>query len=268
MEWCCTESAGNEAREAVVTGVAERRPRAVAEPPAGSNSPTMSTPSARWIPFLALVFASCIFVVKDGDWDGSSWSHSVRGSGVRAEVDRQVAEFRAIELGTCAKVLVEVGVAPSVHLSGDDNLLPKVKTRVENGTLSIDLPGSCNFRCGLELVIGTPALERFAIEGSGDVTIHDLAADQVKLAIEGSGTLCAHGTVRSLNGSIDGSGTLGLSELAADNADLSIEGSGSMEVHVAKVLHYSIEGSGEIRYVGEPELGGQIEGSGSVEKSR
>lgn len=219
--------------------------------------------SVLWISLLVPLTA-CIIVVDDGDWNGQ---HTVRGSGVRVEEDRPVSAFHAIELETCATVLVKVGEAHSLHLSGDDNLLPLVKARVEDGVLSVDLDGSCSFRCGLELVIGTPALEGFTIEGSGDVEIQGLASEQVELAIEGSGSIHAQGKARDLIGSIEGSGSLGLAELDADSADLSIEGSGEMEVHVAEVLRYSIEGSGEIRYAGEPDLGGRIEGSGRVEKS-
>jgi len=227
----------------------------------------MSIVTARWIPLLALPLASCIIVVGDTDWDGHG-GHTVRGSGISREEDRQVPEFSAIELETGATVMVKVGEASSLHISGDDNLLSRVETKVHDGVLTIDTRGSCNFRCGLEIEIATPSLERFTIEGSGDVKIHGLENDQVKLAIEGSGTLHAEGSARSLIGSIEGSGSLALDELAAEDADLSIEGSGSMEVHVQRKLSYSIEGSGDIHYDGEPELGGRIEGSGNIERSR
>jgi hypothetical protein len=218
--------------------------------------------SARWLSLLALPLAACIIVVDD---DG--WGRTVRGSGVRAEEDRPVAAFHAIELGTCAAVLVKVGEAPSLHLSGDDNLLPLVKTRVDDGVLSVDTSGSISFGCRLQLVIGTPSLDGFTIEGSGDVEIQGLTTDRLELAIEGSGTIRAQGKARDLIGSIEGSGSLELDELDAASADLSIEGSGAMEVHVAEVLRYSIEGSGEIRYGGEPDIGGRIEGSGKVQKN-
>src|SRR5262245_33132286 len=101
--------------------------------------------SLRWISLLALPLSSCIVVVDDADWDGFH-SHSVRGSGVRTEEDRPVAEFHSVELETSAKVQVEVGSAPSLHISGDDNLLPLVETKVENGVLKVDTRESCRFR--------------------------------------------------------------------------------------------------------------------------
>lgn len=219
---------------------------------------------------LALPLASCVVVLGpdgDGGWTGRHGS-TVRGSGVRAEVDREVGEFRSVRLEVCANVLVRVGEEPSIHLAGDDNLLGHVETRVEKGRLSIDLDGSASFRCGLEIVIGTPTLEGFTIEGSGDVRIQDLAAERVRLAIEGSGTLRAEGTARSVEGSIEGSGDMDLAALETESAELSIEGSGSMDVLVARELRYEIEGSGHIRYAGGADVDGRIEGSGRIERGR
>jgi hypothetical protein len=221
------------------------------------------------MPLLLLCSAACVVVVDD-DWEGSGFQRhrSLRGSGVRAEVDRPVGDFQAIVLGVPATVRVEVGGVPSLHLAGDDNLLPKIETEVENGVLSIELDESCDFRCGLEVHVTVPELERFEIEGSGDVSITGLSGEKAELAIEGSGTLSASGSAGLLIGSIEGSGDLRLAELAAGRAELSIEGSGSMAVRVAQELSYSIEGSGSILYDGQPEVTGRIEGSGSVERRR
>jgi putative autotransporter adhesin-like protein len=221
----------------------------------------MPIPLARLSSLLALPLASCIVVV-----DGNEHDHSLRGSGVRAEEHRPVPEFHAIELETGATVVVRVGAGSSLHLTGDDNLLAHVETKVTNGVLRIDSRDSLSFRCGLELVIETPALERFTIEGSGDVQIAGLAGERVELGIEGSGSLRAGGRTHDLVGSIEGSGSLELGELEAVHAHLSIEGSGEMDVRVVEALRYSIEGSGEIRYAGDPELGGTIEGSGDIAK--
>jgi hypothetical protein len=214
---------------------------------------------------LVLPLSSCILVV---DGDGHLHHRMVRGSGVRVDEDRKVGEFRAIELEVPATVEVRVGEGPSLHLSGDDNVLPGIQTRVSDGVLKIEISRSAWYQSELKLVIQTPTLERFTVEGSGDVRIQNLAERPVELAIEGSGNIHAHGRVPALKGSIEGSGSLELGQLEATEANLSIEGSGSMEVQVAKFLRYSIEGSGEITYAGDPKLEGDIDGSGEVERRR
>jgi hypothetical protein len=228
----------------------------------------MSTTHVRWIPLIVLPLSACVFVVRDGEWEGPFGPHALRGSGACAEQVRSVPEFHAIVLQSPADVVVEVGGPTEVRLVGDDNLLSKVRTTVEDGVLVIDLERRCAFTRGLELAIRTPGLDGCTIEGSGDVTIRGLAAEDLVLAIEGSGSLHAQGSARALEASIEGSGDLELGELAADVAHVSIEGSGEMEVRVAHTLHYSIEGSGSIRYAGDAKLVGDIDGSGEVVQRR
>jgi hypothetical protein len=161
---------------------------------------------------------------------------------------------------------VRVGEASSLHVSGDDNVVPRITTDVRNGVLYIELDGSWRTRREIELVLTTPTLAGFTIEGSGDVRILGLTAPRLELAIEGSGTVRASGRVEELHGSIDGSGELALAELEAGNAELSIEGSGSISVRAANGLHYSIEGSGSIFQAGAADPHGTVEGSGSVSR--
>lgn len=220
-------------------------------------------PSLLLVPVLAMV-ASCVFVVGEDGGVHSLWRHGVRGSGVRAEVHRELPDFHAVEFDVAGEVVVRVGEPASVHLSGDDNLLPEIETTVRNGVLHVDLARSCDFRCDLQVVIGTPSLERFDLEGSGDVEIAGLAGHEVELVIEGSGSIQARGATHRLVGAIEGSGDLLLAELGATRADLSIEGSGSMDVSVAEALHYSIAGSGSIAYRGDARVSGSVDGSGSI----
>lgn len=220
------------------------------------------------LPLLLLAcLSSCVLVVSDdGIESAGPWWHSERGSGVRIEEQRTVEAFHAVQLETAAHVHVRVGEAPSLSISGDDNVVPKVETRVRGGTLVIDLPGSWQPRCELELVLTTPSLEGFTVGGSGTVLLEGLAAQRLELAIEGSGNLQARGEAQDLHASIEGSGELELGGLKAERAELSIEGSGAIEADVARELHYSIDGSGSITQVGAAEGHGSIDGSGEIRR--
>ena len=215
-----------------------------------------------------LLFTSCIIVVDD---KGLSWREdSVKGSGTRVEESRDVGSFHAVELSVPAEVRVEIGDASSVSLSGDDNLLPLVKTEIRSGKLVITDPRGTNlrFRKKLDVHIVTPELSRFEVEGSGDVEVLGLQGERFHASIEGSGTIIAAGTVDTLKATIEGSGDLKLENLRAREASVSIEGSGDIGVHVTEELRYSIEGSGDIRYEGTPHVSGGISGSGSVRQRK
>jgi len=201
--------------------------------------------------------AACVIVVGD---DG------VLGSGHRVEESRDVASFSAVELSVPADVVVVVGEPAQLSLSGDDNLLSLVETEVRGGTLHIEARHrNLRFRSGLEVHLSTEALERFEVEGSGDVEIRGVRQDRFKVSIEGSGEVTASGSVDRLDARIEGSGDLRLESLESREAAVRIEGSGSIRVAVAEALHYSIEGSGDIVYAGSPRVSGGISGSGSVQ---
>ena len=124
-----------------------------------------------------LLFTSCIIVV---DERGFSWRDEVvRGSGKRVRVVRDVGSFSAVELCLPADVVVEIGEERSISLSGDDNLLERVETELQDGTLLIREPRGTDlrFREGLDVRIVTPELSRFRLEGSGDIryegTLHE-----------------------------------------------------------------------------------------------
>jgi len=222
----------------------------------------------------ALALSSCIFVstgciIVDGKPYGLGWgwdADDVHGSGHRVDQERKLAAFSAIHLQLPANVTVVVGEPASITLSGDDNLLALVETNVENGRLVIDRQRGKRprFRNGLDIRIGTPDLSRFDVEGSGDVEIQNVDADNFRVSIEGSGDVVASGRADYLEAKIEGSGDMKLERLAAREAAVSIEGSGDIRVHVESSLRYSIEGSGDIRYDGSPHVSGGISGSGSV----
>ena len=189
---------------------------------------------------------------------------TIYGSGVRAEEDRAVADFHAIELDVSADVEVRVGEVASLWLSCDDDLLPLITTDVHGGVLEIDLPNRYEPRAGLRLIITTPALDRFEFGGSSDVRIENVQSEEFHLSLQGSGDMEVDGSVKRLRASIEGSGDLRLGRLRSQEAEVSIAGSGKIEVQVAYELQYRISGSGDIRYIGNPSVSGRISGSGSV----
>ncbi len=188
----------------------------------------------------------------------------VSGSGERAEVTRVVEAFDSVELAVPCAATVRVGSGTSVTLSGDDDLLPHVTTEVRRGRLVIELEGNYRFRQELRVEITTPRLSSVALLGSGDVPVAGVTGAAFRVSVEGSGDIVALGEVGRLEASIDGSGDLRLQRLVAQEASITIEGSGAARLNAERALRYRIDGSGDVSYVGSPEVSGGISGSGSV----
>ena len=215
---------------------------------------------------IGAALSSCVIVV-DEHGRMRNWNRGHRGSGVRAEETRQVHDFHSVEFELAGSVVVTVGPATSITLSGDDDLLSHVRTQVDRGVLEIDMDGNYDFEAELRVEITTPDLASFEIDGAGDVEIHGLERDHFTASIDGAGDFSAHGSVRLLEASIDGAGDMSLQGLAARDARVSIDGAGSIHVSVADNLEYSIDGAGDIRYSGRPEVSGSIDGAGSVSRN-
>ena len=65
-------------------------------------------------------------------------SNRTKGSGAVKEETRAVAGFTRLVLALPATVALTQGATESLAISADDNLLPLLRTRVENGELAID----------------------------------------------------------------------------------------------------------------------------------
>jgi hypothetical protein len=213
---------------------------------------------------------SCIIAIgNDGMDHGLSWSdrhERQRGSGNRIKELRTVADFTRLRVEGSANVHVMVGGERRVELEFDDNLLPRVRSKVEDGELVLGLErGNYDFARPLSIEISVAKLEDCVLAGSGKLRIENLAGPSFKARIDGSGDVQASGKVDRFEGGIAGSGELACFDLVAREATISISGSGDAHVNASERLQAAIAGSGDVRYRGAPkEVTRSIAGSGSV----
>jgi Putative auto-transporter adhesin, head GIN domain len=216
----------------------------------------------------------------------------VPGSGHIATERRTVSGFERISIAGSFEVEIRQGTQEGVELTGDDNLLALVETRVEgpagSATLKIgpkhdtQLEATRPVRVGIDLIrlsaiglggSGSIAAQNLhvarlgvAIGGAGSVALPGLEAERLALDIGGSGRIRADGRAAALKVSIGGSGTCALPHLLVDDARLDIAGSGNADVNVSQQLSISIAGSGSVRHAGAAVPKVRIAGSGSVQR--
>lgn len=229
----------------------------------------------------ALGFALCLTIVSCLSWaavsqiDVDKWAGSVMvhidgkpmraGSGKAATVERQTGDFDRIVLRSAEDLEVQIGPRLQVKVSGDDNLLDLIETRVEGGRLVIDSHGSYRTKTPLRVQVQLPVLNEFVLEGSADANLIGLAGTRFKLELDGSGTIRASGKVDDLEVEVNGSGDALLAGLQARSAEADLNGSGDIELAALASLHAQINGSGDIRYHGTPtKLHTAVNGSGDI----
>lgn len=208
------------------------------------------------------------------------------GSGRLVRDVRALPSFDRITLALPGAVeLVQTPGSESVSITTDDNLQSGFQAVVTDGELVLQTVGGGKLRSTqLRVVVALRQLRQLRVSdssqihatdltvpklslnhsGSGHVQFDRLAADDLTIALAGSGKFSATGTAAKVQGQLAGSGELQLAHLAARQVDLTLAGSGDATVWAAEALTVSVAGSGGLRYYGDARLRRFLGGSGSV----
>jgi putative autotransporter adhesin-like protein len=220
--------------------------------------------------------------------DGPFIGPSERGSGNVVSETRDVGNFHAIDVNYPAQVLVKQGTKESFKIEAEDNLLPDLKTQVQNGVLEISYNRQSAKRVNptkavkITIVVkdldkveftsaGELTVEKLAtdsldvsLSGAGNVELNDIQTKDLHVSLSGAGSMTASGTTDSLVMNISGFGDFKGGDLHAKNADVNISGAGSATVWVDEDLTAQISGAGSVSYYGSASVTRQVSGVGGV----
>ncbi|HUX22135.1 MAG TPA: head GIN domain-containing protein, partial [Spirochaetia bacterium] len=193
----------------------------------------------------------------------------VSGSGEVITESRSIQSADSIVLKGMGDLRVSQGNETALVVVGEDNILPFVKTRVENGTLIIEVSGDngpvvimptrqLRYTLTLQSVRSVETLGSGNVEvsgnstrsvtlkssGSGSIHLQAIDADEVVAVMTGSGNIEAGGVSSSVRVASYGSGRALLSGLSAREADVVLSGSGDAYLRVSDRLSAKSYGSG------------------------
>ena len=215
----------------------------------------------------------------------------VRGNGNIKTEDRQVSNFKNVEVGGAAKVLVSQGDHPSVKLEGDENLLPYMEVNQEGDKIyvrekpgynlrpthdirvyitapvynSIDASGACDI-IGQTKISNSENLEMH-VSGAGDIKM-EIDAPKLTAEVTGSGSIYLKGQTKEVSLDLTGAGHAYCYELLAESAKVGISGAGSAEVYASVKLDAEVSGAGDVKYKGNAtNVSQHVSGAGSVHKA-
>lgn len=188
----------------------------------------------------------------------------VPGSGVSATEVRTLENFNRVRFYGSGSAFITIGAPRSFEITGDDNLLPLIETRVQDGALIIEPNQSINPVVELVVRIGIPDLRGVTLAGSADAEITGITGEEFAIDISGSGDAIAAGSTDRFSATINGAGNVKATDLQASEASISISGSGDVEVHTTDDLEVTVMGSGSVRYRGDPKITRTVFGSGSI----
>jgi len=177
----------------------------------------------------------------------------VKGNGILASEIRNLSNFKAIEISIgYDKIIVNCGQKPSLHISGDENILPLITTRISKGMLKIESDSTFDTKSASEIIINIKSLKDFTFDGVGKTVIDNLNEDKFTCNINGVGSCELKGKVESFYVSVNGVGSVNARELIADDVVASLNGVGSVKLYAKNSLNASVNGIGGLTYFGNP----------------
>lgn len=209
---------------------------------------------------------------------------SIVGSGNPATENRVLGAFDKIDVSGSVEVLVGISDEISCKVTGDDNIVPTIKTELAGSTLRIYEEKSYRSKLPVKILLTVPDIREIDLSGSGKVVVHGVKRDDLgvqvsgsgsamltgvdvttlRTDISGSGAITARGVASVLKSRVSGSGSGNFTYLCADDAKVEISGSGTTSLVALKTLDVRVSGSGAVHYGGMPTLSQKISGSGAV----
>jgi hypothetical protein len=162
---------------------------------------------------------------------------------------------------------IQCGESPGITVSGDDNLVPLVKTEVRDSRLLVYAIQDVDPRTDLSVNITTPGVRSVSASGLSSVELTNVRGDRLTLVLSGAGSMRAEGTVHNADLVITGAGRMTTAKLTASNLGITMSGAGKAEVFATDTLDVTISGAGSVNYYGNPrEVTKNISGVGFVTK--
>ena len=212
------------------------------------------------------------------------------GSGKVATETRAVSGVEAVEFAFVGDMTITQGDEESLTITGDDNILPLIKSDVTGGVLRVYTQGvnMAQSITPLRYELKVKDLSRMTLSGAGSINAPELTTERLRATVSGAGTLrvdalAADALEVSLSGigdaniagvverqqvTLAGAGTYFGEELRSGVADTTISGLGNAKVWVTEKLNATISGAGSIEYKGDPQVTQQVSGVGSVNAAK
>ena len=192
------------------------------------------------------MFSSCSITNNVGN-------AQVKGNGVLASEIRKLSNYKTIEISiSYDNILVNCGQESSIYISGDENILPLIKTRISKGILKIEADSTFETNSDAEMIINIKSIKDFTFDGVGKTVIHNLNEDKFNCNINGVGSCELNGKVESFYVSVNGVGSVNARQLIANAVVANLNGVGSVKLYAKNSLNASVNGIGGLTYFGNP----------------
>jgi len=206
---------------------------------------------------------------------------------------RALPSFSRIEVDGVAEIVLRQGKTEGATVEASSDLLPRIRTRVRDRTLYIDVSQERRWSDWTHLFESQPTpritvdfirLEGMEAGGAIKLLADGLRADDLRLDFAGASTIRIRNlqaAVLRLEGSgatkvelsgkvgaqvvdLSGASSYAALDMESDRAELHVSGAGKAYVNAKTALSVEISGAGVVEYLGNPKIDKDITGVGKV----
>ncbi len=236
---------------------------------------------------LLLSLFSFITVCSFAQWE------TITGNGNIKKETREVAGINGVSLSGNMNVRLSYGSSNTITVEGDENLLPYIETKVEDGILHVKTKNKTGLKTKNKLMVyvsltkvtelrvsgsgnitgsgdfSNDGKTNISVSGSGNINVGMNSFNETRIAISGSGNVTLKGkSTNNIDATISGSGNIDCSDVASNDVFAHVSGSGNIKVYANKSIDAKVSGSGNIYYKGSAtNLNIKSSGSGKIIKA-
>jgi hypothetical protein len=181
----------------------------------------------------------------------SSGAHAALAADVTSESRSVDARAVNIELDGVISLKVKQGPVAALTIFGEADTLKKVVVEQSGETLHIGTAKMNTFNFGnkreLRAELTLPNLRALASSGVGATEVSGFKGDNLRLALEGAGSVKVNAQYRNVDVRLGGVGGMTVDAGSSDNVELRLNGAGRIEmIGQTKQLHASLGGVGSL----------------------
>lgn len=193
----------------------------------------------------------------------------VAGSGIIKSEIREAPFFNTVSLrgDYDVTIICEKKRKSKIKITGDDNILPHIITKVEGKKLFTYLNKPVNIKTSIKIKVFTNTLAEFFASGKNNIIVSNIQNKKFALDIKGAGNISVSGKTEEFTVVLSGRVKLDAGSFISEICRITTRGNGDVTVFASEKLEGKIRGIGKIGYYGNPgEIRKDISGLGQIVK--
>jgi len=195
------------------------------------------------------------------------FSKKTDGSGEIKVEKRSLSGFTAVNVSGAFEVEITAQKEPGLELEGDGNLLPLVRTEVNDGVLEVYNEKPYSTKNAIRVRISVPRLDAVSTSGASDVLVKGVKSEDFNISTSGAGSLKISGEARALGVELSGAGEVDAKDLRSERVSVNSSGAAEATVYASEDLTVSASGAGTVNYYGDPKnVSENVSGGASISR--